>query len=179
LGLADLYNYDAAMLGRDGFAQQFKYMGVYDLMNWAGGAGLELTAWNRWIGGLISDKQILCLPDATTVTLLKPLQLVNAEVKGLVIPISKSYAIVIENRAALGFDKGLTEGARGVIAYFVDTSISSGYGPMQMIRKPTSTDVWFTDNALKVGDTLTHKGYSIKVLGSSNNDMFVEVKKVG
>jgi hypothetical protein len=50
---------------------------------------------------------------------------------------------------------------------------------MQVIRKPTSTDVWFTDNALKVGDVLTHKGYSIKVLGSTNNEMYIEVKKVG
>jgi M6 family metalloprotease-like protein len=179
LGLADLYNYDAAMLGQAGFAQQFKYMGVYDLMNWAGGAGLELTSWNRWIGGLISDRQMLCLPDATTVTLLKPIQLVNDEVKGMVIPISKTSAIVVENRAALGFDKNLTDGARGVIAYSVDTTIASGYGPMQVIRKPTSTDVWFTDNALKVGETLTHMGYVIKVLAAAGNDMYVEVKKAG
>lgn len=178
LGLADLYNYDAAMLGQAGFAQQFKYMGVYDLMNWAGGAGLELTSWNRWIGGLISDRQMLCLPDATTVTLLKPIQLVNDDVKGLVIPISRSSAIVIENRAALGLDKNLSVGAQGVIAYFVNTSIASGSGPMEIIRKSSSTDVWFTDNALKVGESLTHKGYSIKVLGSSNNEMYVEVKKV-
>jgi hypothetical protein len=50
---------------------------------------------------------------------------------------------------------------------------------MQIIRKPTSTYVWFTDNALKVGDTLTHKGYSIKVLGAAGTDMYVEVKKAG
>ena len=50
---------------------------------------------------------------------------------------------------------------------------------MQVIRKPSSTDVWFTDNALKVGEELNHKGYSIKVLGSLGNDMYVEVKKVG
>lgn len=179
LGLADLYNYDAAMLGQAGFAQQFKYMGVYDLMNWAGGTGLEFTSWNRWIGGLITDKQMLCLPDATTTTLLKPIQLVNSEVKGLVIPITKSSAIVIENRAALGFDQRLPEGAQGLIAYFVNTATSSGYGPMEIIRKPGSSDVWFTDNALKVGEVLTHKGYSIKVLGSSNYEMYVEVKKAG
>jgi hypothetical protein len=179
LGLADLYNYDAAMLGQAGFAQQFKYMGVYDLLNWAGGAGLELTAWNRWIGGLINDNQMLCLPDSTTVSLLKPIQLLNDEVKGLVVPLTKNYAIVIENRAALGFDKDLTDGARGVIVYFVDTSIDSGYGPMQIIRKPGSTDVWFTDNALKVGESLSHRGYSIKVLGASGSDMYVEVKKQG
>jgi hypothetical protein len=167
------------MLGQAGFAQQFKYMGVYDLMNWAGGAGLELTAWNRWIGGLINDDQILCLPDSTTVTLLKPLQLLNNEVKGLVIPIAKNYAIVIENRAAIGFDKELSVGSRGVIAYFVDSAAASGYGPMQIIRKAGSTDVWFTDNALKVGESLSHRGYSVKVLAAIGNDLFVEVKKVG
>jgi M6 family metalloprotease-like protein len=179
LGLADLYSFEASMLGEAGFAQQFKHMGVYDLMNGAGGPGPELTAWNRWIGGLINDSQILCVPDSTTVTLLKPLQLINNEVKGIVIPISKSSAIVIENRAALGFDKGLSEGSRGVIAYLVDTAIENGFGPMQLIRKPSSTNIWFTDNALKVGEQLDYRGYSIKVLGSLDNDMYIEVKKVG
>ena len=178
LGLADLYSFEASMLGESGFAQQFKYMGVYDLMG-GSGAGPELTAWNRWIGGLINDSQILCVPDSTTVTLLKPLQLINNEVKGIVIPISKSSAIVIENRAALGFDKGLSEGSRGVIAYLVDTAIDNGFGPMQLIRKTSSTNIWFTDNALKVGEQLDYRGYSIKVLGSLDNDMYIEVKKVG
>jgi hypothetical protein len=86
---------------------------------------------------------------------------------------------VIENRAALGFDKGLSEGSRGVIAYLVDTAIENGFGPMQLIRKPSSTNIWFTDNALKVGEQLDYRGYSIKVLGSLDNDMYIEVKKVG
>jgi M6 family metalloprotease-like protein len=177
LGIADLYDYKSSMLGQAGFEAQFQYMGVYDLMNWAGGAGVELTSWSRWIAKLISDSQMLCLPSTETVTLLKPIEELSDEVKGLVVPISNSVAIVIENRAALGFDKGLTPGAQGVIAYVVDTSIDSGAGPMRLIRKAGSTDNLFRDNALKVGESITHLGYSIKVIGQSGKNMYVQVKK--
>jgi len=179
LGIADLYNYDAAMLGQSGFEQQFKYLGVFDIMNWAGGAGLEMTAWSRWISKLATDSQMLCLPKAVTTTLLKPIEDDGDHVKGLVIPISESQAIVIENRAAKGFDKGLPAGAQGVIAYFVDSSVQSGYGPIQMIRKAGSTNIWFQDNALKSGDSLTYLGYEVKVVGVSGDQYFVEVQKVG
>ena len=166
------------MLGQSGFEQQFQYLGVYDIMNWAGGAGLELTAWSRWIAKLISDSQMLCLPSTPTTTLLKPIEDVSDAVKGLVIPISESQAIVIENRAAKGFDSRLDLGGQGVITYLVDTSIETGYGPMRIIRKSGSSNIWFQDNALKVGDSLTHLGYSIKVVGSSGDQYFVEVQKV-
>ena len=177
LGIADLYDFKSSMLGQAGFEAQFQYMGVYDLMNWAGGAGVELTSWSRWIAKLISDSQMLCLPSTETVTLLKPIEELSDEVKGLVVPISNSVAIVIENRAALGYDKGLTPGAQGVIAYVVDTSIGSGAGPMRLIRKAGSTDKLFRDNALKVGESITHLGYSIKVIGQSGKNMYVQVKK--
>ena len=178
LGIADLYDFKSSMLGQSGFEQQFQYLGVYDIMNWAGGAGLELTAWSRWIAKLISDSQMLCLPSTPTTTLLKPIEDVSDAVKGLVIPISESQAIVIENRAAKGFDSRLDLGGQGVITYLVDTSIETGYGPMRIIRKSGSSNIWFQDNALKVGDSLTHLGYSIKVVGSSGDQYFVEVQKV-
>jgi len=177
LGISDLYDYKSSMLGQAGFEAQFQYMGVYDLMNWAGGSGVELTAWNRWISKLISDSQIICLPNFETTSLLKPIEEPNDDVKGLVIPITNHSAIVIENRAALGYDKGLPTGAQGIIAYVVDTSIESGSGPMRLIRKPGSTDNLFRDNALKVGESLTHLGYTIKVIGESGRDMYVQVKK--
>ena len=177
LGIADLYDFQASMLQQAGFEQQFQHLGVFDIMNWAGGAGLEFSAWSRWIGHLISDSQMRCLPNSPTTTLLKPIEDLNNDVKGLVIPISESQAIVIENRAAKGFDSSLQEGASGVIAYFVDTSIQSGYGPMKMIRKAGSSNIWFQDNALKVGDSLTYQGYSIKVIGKAGDQMYVEVSK--
>ncbi len=177
LGISDLYDFDSSMLGESGFERQFQFTGVYDIMNWAGGAGLELTAWNRWISKLISDSQMLCQPNSTTTTLLKPIESVNQEVKGLVIPISQSTVMVIENRAAQGFDSKLPVGAQGVIVYTVNTGIDTGRGPMQMVRKMGSSDIWFRDNALKVGESLTHLGYSIKVIAEFENDYYIEVSK--
>jgi hypothetical protein len=165
------------MLQQAGFKQQFQHLGVYDIMNWAGGAGVEMTAWSRWIAHLISDNQMRCLPATSTTTLLKPIEDLNNDVKGLVVPISESQAIVIENRAAKGFDKTLVEGARGVIVYFVDTSIQNGNGPVKLVRKSGSEEIWFQDNALKVGQSLNHLGYSIKVVGNSGDQLYVEVSK--
>ena len=178
LGIADLYDFKASMLGQSGFEQQFQYLGVYDIMNWAGGAGLELTAWSRWIAKLTSDAQMLCLPNASTITLLKPIEDVGDDVKGLVIPISETQAIVIENRAAKGFDSKLESGGQGVISYLVDTSIQSGSGPIKIIRKSGSSNIWFQDNALKNGDSLDYLGYKIKIIGQSGDQYYVQVEKV-
>lgn len=51
LGLADLYDFKASMLGQSGFAQQFQYMGVYDMMNWPGAMALNIPP---GIAGLVS-----------------------------------------------------------------------------------------------------------------------------
>ncbi len=177
LGLADLYDFQASMLGQAGFEKQFQHMGVYDMMNWAEGAGLEFSAWSRWVGKLITDDQMQCLPSSTTTTLLKPIEDTKTQVKGLVIPITPSKALVIENRAAMGFDKDLWAGAQGVIVYEVDTSIESGYGPMRIIRKTGSKDVWFRDNAMKVSESISHIGFTIKVVGAADANFYVEVSK--
>lgn len=143
----------------------------------ARGDGLEYSAWNRWVGKLITDDQMLCLPNETSTTLLKPIEDIKTEIKGLVIPITPSKALVIENRAAIGFDKKLSQGAQGVIVYEVDTSAETGYGPMRLIRKENSTDVWFRDNALKNGQSITYAGFKIRIVGESNLNLYVEVSK--
>jgi M6 family metalloprotease-like protein len=179
LGLADLYDQKASMLGQAGFQDQFQHMGDYDLMNWAGGPGFEFTAWNRWIGKLITDDQILCLPNTTTITLLKPVEDTSNPLKGAVIPISNSIALVLENRADIGFDANLAFGAQGIIVYEVNTSIDTGNGPMRLIRKKGSSNILFRDNALQNGDSLTYRGYTIKIVGESGKNKYVEVSKQG
>lgn len=177
LGIADLYDFKSSMLGESGFEAQFQYMGVFDIMNWAGGAGLELTAWSRWVSKLISDSQILCQPFMRTITMLEPIETVNNSVKGIVIPISPNNVLVVENRAAQGFDSRLPEGARGVIVYSVDTSIESGQGPMRMVRKTGSSDNLFRDNALKKGESITHLGYTIKVIEQFEGNAYIEIQR--
>lgn len=159
-------------------------MGHYDIMNTQ--AAPEFTAWNRWIAGLINDNQILCLPNSTTVSKLKPIELVNDEVKGLVIPISNSKVIVIENRAALGYDSKIPLTSVGVIAYSVDVSVPRSQSPMKLIREPSApVDQWNKErglvtpriDALKNGEFFSYEGITIRVIGQEGNDMFIEVKK--
>lgn len=177
LGISDLYDFKSSMLGESGFEAQFQYMGIFDIMNWAGGVGLELTAWSRWIAKLISDSQILCQPLTRTLTMLEPIEAVNSSVKGIVIPITSNNVLVVENRAAQGFDSRLPEGARGVIVYSVDTSIESGQGPMRMVRKTGSSDNLFRDNALKKGESITHLGYTIKVVEQFDGNAYIEIQR--
>jgi len=180
MGLADLYNYDgakeAATQINDPNANdlQFKYMGVYDLMNWATGDGIELTAWNRWLINFISDEQVRCLPPSLTTTLLTPLGK-KGGVKGAVIPLSSTEAIVIESRRAIRYDAKLGAKSEGALVYKVNTSIRSGYGPMRIIGKPGSSDILLRDAPLKFKDSIVLDGYLIEVI---ENGVFGDVVKV-
>ena len=182
MGLADLYNTEAANESaaksgnQSAYELQFKYMGVFDLMNWAGGAGVELTAWNRWLIDLISDDQIRCLPSTSTITLLSPVE-VSGGVKGAVIPLSTTEAIVIESRRAIRYDKSLGKSSEGVLVYKVNTSIYSGLGPMRVVGRPGSTDVWLRDAPLKLSELLVIDGYTIEVIESGGFGDVIKVSK--
>jgi M6 family metalloprotease-like protein len=180
MGLADLYNFNASSdavtdpAKRNAFELQFKYMGIYDLMNWAGGLGVELTTWNRWLLNFITDDQIRCLPQGESITLLSPIE-INGGIKGAVIPLSSTQAIVIESRRALGFDQGLRRESEGALVYKVDTSIPNGMGPMRIIGRTGSNDIWLQDAPLKLGETYLVEGYRITVIETG---VFGDVIKV-
>jgi M6 family metalloprotease-like protein len=182
MGLADLYNFDAANEAAATGSQnandlQFKYMGIFDLMNWAGGAGVELTAWNRWLIDLISDNQIRCLPTTASTTLLSPVE-VSGGVKGAVVPLSTTEAIVIESRRAIRYDKNMEISSEGVLLYKVNTSIPSGSGPMRVIGRPGSADIWFRDAPLKLNESRIVDGYKITVIESGDFGDVIKVEKV-
>lgn len=177
MGLADLYNYNAANESaatgsQNTFELQFKYMGIFDLMNWATGPGVELTSWNRWLIDLITDDQIRCLPNSSTTTLLTPVEVIGG-IKGAVIPLSATEAIVIESRRALRYDNEIGKSSEGALIYKVNTSI--GTGPMKVISRPGSNDIWHRDAPLKVNETYSVDGYSISVIESG---IFGDVIKV-
>lgn len=180
MGLADLYNFEAAneAAAKSGSQNandlQFKYMGIFDLMNWAGGAGVELTAWNRWLIDLINDDQVRCLPNTSTTTLLTPVE-VKGGVKGAVIPLSSTEAIVIESRRAIRYDKNLNKISEGALLYKVNTSIPSGFGPMRVVGRTGSTDIFLSDAPLKLKESVTVDGYTIQVVESG---VFGDVIKV-
>jgi M6 family metalloprotease-like protein len=182
MGLADLYNYEganeaAAKPGdRNANNLQFKYMGIFDLMNWVNGDGMELTAWNRWLIDLISDDQIRCLPSSSTTTLLTPVG-VNGGVKGAVIPLSSTEAIVIESRRAIRYDIRLGTKSQGALVYKVDTSIRSGYGPMRVVGRTGSDDILLRDAPLMLNESLLVDGYFIEVVEKGDFGDVVRVSR--
>lgn len=182
MGLADLYNYEGAneSAAKPGDPNannfQFKYMGIFDLMNWVGSDGMELTAWNRWLIDLVSDNQIRCLPTTSTATLLTPVGM-KGGVKGAVIPLSSTEAIVIESRRAIGYDVKLGIKSQGALVYKVNTSIRSGYGPMRVVGRTGSDDMLFRDAPLKLNERIVVDGYLIEVIESGNFGDVVRVSK--
>jgi hypothetical protein len=183
MGLADLYNFNAVTDAltdpdeRSAFELQFKYMGLFDLMNYAGGPGVELTAWNRWLLNFITDDQIRCLPDSESVTHLSPVEIAGG-IKGAVIPLSSTQALVIESRRALGFDKGLGRESEGALVYKVDTTIPNGMGPMRVIPRPGTNEVWFESAPIKLNESYLIDGYKITVIESGIFGDVIRVSRV-
>ena len=156
--------------------------GTWDLMsnNWAVGA-IEINAWNRYLLGWLTDSQINCL-NTTEITstgvtqLLNPIERVNDLTKAVVVRLSSTKILVIESRRNEGFDV-LTALREGTLVYTVDMTIPSIKGGWKVQRRPGSTDLEFTDAALRVGDVITVDGLRIEVISRDQNGDTVTITK--
>ena len=156
--------------------------GTWDLMsnNWAVGA-IEINAWNRYLLGWLTDSQINCL-NTTEITstgvtqLLNPIERVNDLTKAVVVRLSSTKILVIESRRNEGFDV-LSALREGTLIYTVDMTIPSIKGGWKVQRRPGSTDLEFTDAALRVGDVITVEGLRIEVISRDQNGDTVKITK--
>ena len=98
-------------------------------------------------------------------------------VKGAVIPLSTTEAIVIESRRALRHDKGMSKTSEGVLVYKVNTSTFSGFGPMRVVGRLGSTDIWLRDAPLKLKERREVDGYTIEVIESGEFGDVIKVTK--
>ena len=105
------------------YLDQFQFLGFFDLMNWPTGPAPELTAWNRWMLGFISDQEIRCISGKTTIESIAPIESDSNSLKSLFIRLSNSELLVIESRASIGFDNKLPDDATGLIVYIVNFDI--------------------------------------------------------
>ena len=156
--------------------------GTWDLMsnNWAVGA-IEINAWNRYLLGWLTDSQINCL-NTTEITstgvtqLLNPIERVNDLTKAVVVRLSSTKILVIESRRNEGFDV-LSALREGTLVYTVDMTIPSIKGGWKVQRRPGSTDLEFTDAALRVGDVISVEGLRIEVISRDQNGDTVTITK--
>ncbi|KRB75335.1 peptidase M6 [Kitasatospora sp. Root187] len=129
-GLPDLY----AFTGAD----YHRYVGGWDLMGLISGPAPQQLGWERWKLGWIDDHQVACLPTAGSRTVRLHAVERPSGTKIAVIRTGETTAYVAESRRAVGGDAGAC--STGVLIYKVDTSVQTGYGPVQVVNgNPTAT----------------------------------------
>lgn len=169
LGLQDYYN--LAWNQSMGYHEQFSFMGQFDNMNFATGNSREWTAWNRWALGFLSDNKVICLANGSPLRSefkLVPGSASTAGLQMVVIPTSTNAAIVIESRRNLRYDSLASSISNGLLVYRIDTSLTSGRGPIRVIPKPTSSDLFLADAPLREGQSMTVDGFTISNIRSAS-----------
>ena len=174
LGLVDLYAFTQSNPANrhDGlrYTGEFSYMGLSSYESNAP----SLFAYERWNLGWIDDSQIKCLKDVKSTELISPVQ-TSGGVKAVIIPISRTKAVVIESRRALGIDKNIAKS--GALVYVVDSSIQSGQGPVKVFPSDVSSDPRYLKAPRALGESITTEGITVKVTKSDDSGDTVEITK--
>ena len=174
LGLVDLYAFTQSNPANryDGlrYTGEFSYMGFSSYESNAP----SLFAFERWNLGWINDSQIKCLKDAKSTELISPVQ-TSGGVKAVVVPISRTKAVVIESRRAIGIDKNIAKS--GALVYVVDSSIQSGQGPVKVFPSDVSSDPRYLKAPRAFGESVTTEGITVKVTKSDASGDTVEITK--
>lgn len=174
LGLVDLYAYTNSTTFETSlrYTGKFSYMGLNDTSSISNAPGL--FAWERWVLGWLDDTQIVCsnpFRDGDISQLITPIGTTGG-VKAVVVPIGLTKALVVESRRATGIDHRLVK--EGALVYTVDSSIASGMGPVQ-VYPMSSTDPFYLQAPLAVGESVSAGGYKIEVVTSSGSGDTVRI----
>jgi len=167
LGLVDLYRYEPASQTTAGLLPDvggFGYMGLNSFESNAPG----LFAWERWVLGWLDDAQVLCgnpRIEGEINTLVTPLGTAGGQ-KAVVVPVSATKVVVVESRRANGIDAQIAKA--GVVVYTVDSTVRSGYGPLEIFPKGSESDPLFTGSPRAAGESVTASGIKVEVISSDD-----------
>jgi len=171
LGLSDLRNV------LNPANQNSSDLGFFDLMN--SSVLPELLFWERFTLGILQDDQVRCVTDSKVTThWISPIEEMSNRPKGVVIPLSRTKAVVIESRRRLGFDNRMKDETQGVLVYTVDTTIKYGLSPITIVPRNGSKDLtWRTDATLQLEDSLVIEGWKIEVIESGEFGDVIKVER--
>jgi len=139
----------------------------YDVMN--NPTYPELLVWHRYLLGFLENSQIHCIDSTDTSThWLVPVASISKQVKGIVIPLSSTEAVIVESRRAIGFDTALSSrfGLVGAVVYTLDSRIPYRRTPVKVAQ------------VLKINDSVNVAGYKISLVESGDFGDVVKVEKV-
>lgn len=153
-------------------------LGVFDLMN--SGIAPELLGWQRFILGILEDKQVRCVSNVgKTFHHIIPIAQPELLPKLIVIPINDFKALAIESRRRHGYDLNLGSRNEGIIVYEIDTTIPYGRSAIKLIPSPTSKDsTWRRDSALLINEYVEASGWKISYIESGDYGDVVQVERL-
>jgi M6 family metalloprotease-like protein len=174
MGLADLYSYTKSDASNTFDAH--RHVGEFSFMSWSSyiSNAPSLFAFERWNLGWLDDSQIECMKGASLTKLITPVQSTGGT-KAVIIPLSRTKAIVIESRRALGIDKAIAK--PGALVYLVDSSVQSGRGPVQVYPSDVKNDPRYLQAPRALGESVIVEGFTIKVTQSDASGDTVEITK--
>ncbi len=174
MGLADVYaatrensanNYDGHR-----YVGEFSYMGFSSFEGNAPG----LFAFERWNLGWIDDAQIVCSSAKEISQLITPVQSAGG-IKAVIVPLSRTKALVVESRRAIGLDSKIAK--TGALVYIVDSSVQSGYGPVKIYPSSVLTDPRYLQAPRAVGESVTVEGITVSVTSATSAGDTVSIKR--
>lgn len=165
MGLVDTYGY--------GSESTHEFVGGFSLMGLISGRAPEFLAYERWQLGWLDDTQIYCQQTNDETVYLTAVEK-EGGIKAIIVPTGPTSAVVVESRRAVGYDSQLPN--NGVLVYTVDSSISSGYGPIQVF--PKDDPPYYYNAPLALNETVTVGHVTIRVVQATADVDGVQVSVV-
>ena len=165
------------------FNHQYQTLGSWGIMadSWSKSA-IELGAWDRYLQGWLPQSQVNCtqmseLTSDGAATKISPIVRQDKEVKTIMVPLSTSKILVIESRKSESLDI-IPTGQEGVLVYTVDMTKGQLGGGYEIQKRIGSTDKnYYSDAALRTGDSITVGGVKITVTALDKSGDTVKISK--
>ena len=151
----------------------------------ASGARQDFFAWDRWTFGFMADSQIACINGQTSTTVwLRPTTATDKNTKLLMIPLSRTTAIVVESWRNSGFNYKIPVDRLGTLVYKLDVAAiddksqhGDGVNIICPTNRPCKSLPGLEDAALRPGDYVVAEGIKITVKESGDFGDVVSVER--
>ena len=146
------------------FYDENRGMGQFGLMSSGNG---DLLAWQKWFLGFMEDSQIRCADkNNSSSNWIAPSSVKTKLSKMVVIPITKTRALVVESIRAKGLSYRYPTASLGALVYEVDVSDNRHEFGYKVVypdkRRPIAGSRYPMEDApLKLGESLTYEGVKI------------------
>lgn len=181
VGTANFYKYPSS----DFIHELFHAFGLPDIQDFVADysimgnshSGTELLAWEQYLLGWLSDRQVVCMSEGTKSLKLNP-SAIKKGTKMVVVKISDTEVLVVESRKPLRYDNPDVNFGNGpfqprfkndgLLAYVVNSSIGDpNEGPLRLLNNKRS---------IKLGKKVRYKNVEISYVSKSPKSDSVIIK---